>query len=142
MTSAALTPLPDLPKGYQFPETTFELTAERIERYVAAIDDANAIYHDRGLAPPLAVAAFGLGSLLDLVELPGGSLHTGQEMEARASVAIPATLVLSGSIVQRSERRGLVISVIKFEVTSAGASEPAILGRTTVVAPKDEGAGA
>lgn len=142
MTTAARTPLPDLPQGYRFPETTFELTTERIDRYVEAIGDANAVYRDRGLAPPLAVAAFGLGSLLDMVELPGGSLHTSQWMEVRAGVPIPATLLLRGSIAQRSERAGFVISVIEFEVMATGASGASILGRTTVMSPAAAGTGA
>ena len=54
--AAPRTPLPDLPKGYRFPDTTFELTAEHVEGYLAAVEDANGLYLEQGLAPPLAVA--------------------------------------------------------------------------------------
>ena len=140
--SAARTSLPDLPKGYRFPDTNFELTAEHVEGYLAAVGDDNRLYLERGLAPPLAVAARGLGTLLELVELPAGSLHTGQEMEARAGVPIGAALTLSGGIAQRSERAGLIISVIEFEITPAGSTMAAVAGRTTVLAPADVSSGA
>jgi len=134
MPPPAKTLLTDLPKGHQFPATTFVLTGDDIARYLDAVGDTNAVYAAIGCAPPLAVAARALGGLLDVMELPAGTLHTGQEVEAHATVPVGATLTLSGRIAQRSERAGLIIAVIEFEVTSAGA--PAITGRTTVmVAP-------
>ena len=140
--AVARTPLPDLPEGYRFPDTKFELTAVHVEDYLAAVEDANPLYLEQGLAPPLAVAARGLSALLEMVELPAGSLHTGQEMEARAGVPIGAALTLSGGIAQRSERAGLIISVIEFTITLAGSTAAAVAGRTTVLAPADVSSGA
>ena len=73
--------------------------------------------------------------MLEQIELPAASLHTSQEVEARAGVPRDATLALHGRIAQRSERAGMVISVLEFEVTPEGATEPAITGRTTVMMP-------
>ena len=130
---AARTPLPDLPKGHEFPRTRFRLTSDDVAKYLEAVGDSNAVYVESGLAPPLAVAARALGSLLDTIELPGGTLHSGQEMNARAGVEIGSELELSGRIAQRSERAGMIISVIEFDVMVAGAAEPALTGRTTVI---------
>ncbi len=138
MVAPSRTPLSDLPKGYRFPPTTLQLTAEDISRYLSAVGDDGAIYLERGLAPPLAVAALGLGALLETIELPDGTLHSGQELEVRGGVPLGAGLTLTGSIAQRSERAGLIISVIEFELTAAGEGGGAIGGRTTVVAPKSE----
>lgn len=135
MAAPARTVLSDLPKGHQFPATSFELTAQDVSRYLEAVQDANAIYLERRLAPPLAVAAYALGVLLAVVELPAGTLHTGQEVEARAGVPIDAALTLAGRIGQRSERAGLIVSVIEFAVTPAGSDTVALTGRTTVMAP-------
>ena len=131
--------LPDLPKGYRFPNTTFELTAEDVGRYLDAVQDDNAAYLERGLAPPLAVAAYALGILLELVELPAGALHTSQEMEAHAGVSIGVSLTLTGRIAQRSERAGLSISVIEFEIRTAASA--AVSGRTTVFTLADVSSG-
>jgi hypothetical protein len=134
MAPPARTLLSDLPKGHQFPATSFQLTAEDVSRYLDAVQDANTIYLERGLAPPLAVAARALGALLEVVELPAGTLHTGQEAEAHAGVPIGGALTLAGRIAQRSERAGLIISIIEFEVTPAGSDTAAVTGRTTVMA--------
>lgn len=133
MTTPARPLLPDLPKGYEFPATTFTLSAEDISRYLNAVADSNALYLERASAPPLAVAAKALRSLLDVIVLPAGTLHAGQEMEARGEVEIGSKLTLTGRIVQRSERAGAVISVIEFEVAAASSSAPQVTGRTTVI---------
>ena len=133
-------PLPDLPKGHRFPDIIFPLTAQDIARYLAAVEDANDLYLERRLAPPLAVAARALGALLDFVELPAGALHTGQEVASHAGVPIGATLTLAGTIAQRSQRAGFVISIIEFEVTPARAPGPALTGRTTLMSPADASA--
>lgn len=134
--------LPDLPKGHRFPDISFSLTAQDIARYLDAVEEANDLYLERELAPPLAVAARALGALLDFVELPAGALHTGQEIASHAGVPIGAKLTLAGAIAQRSVRAGVTISIIEFEVTPSGAPGPALTGRTTLMAPVDaSGAG-
>ncbi|MEX0785749.1 MAG: hypothetical protein WD939_03840, partial [Dehalococcoidia bacterium] len=60
MSSRAL--VSDLPKGHEFPSVTFELTEESLVRYLDAVGDTNAVYAERGLAPPLAAAARALGA--------------------------------------------------------------------------------
>ncbi len=127
--------LSDLPKGHRFRDAGFTLTAEELSQYLEAVEDPNAIYLELGLAPPLAVAAYALGALLDMIELPAGTLHTGQEVEVRGGVPIGAPLTLTGRIAQRSERAGLIVSIIEFEVTPEGSDSAALAGRTTVLAP-------
>ena len=128
--------LSDLPKGHEFPATELQITAEDVAVYLDAVQDANSVYRDRGLAPPLAVAARALGALLDLIELPPGTLHTGQQIESAAGVPLGASLTLSARIAQRSERAGLIIFAIEFEVTVAPATAdkmPALTGKTTMM---------
>jgi hypothetical protein len=127
--------LSDLPKGHELAAARIDLTNQRIAAYLGAIGDSNAVYGERGSAPPLAVAALALGALLEQIELPAGSLHTSQEVEARAGVPLGATLTLRGRIAQRSERAGMVISVLEFEVAPEGAAEAAVTGRTTLMRP-------
>ncbi len=140
MTRPPRVPLPDLSKGHAFPETAFNLSRDDTVSYLEAVGDANPLYLESGLAPPLAIAARALGALLDTIELPPGTLHTGQEVEAHTAVHIGAELALSGRIAQRSERAGLVISVLDFAVTAEGEDAPSLTGRTTVMAPAVGGA--
>jgi hypothetical protein len=134
MAAPARTLLFDLPQGFQFQDTSFTLTAADLSRYLDAVEDGNEVYAQLRYAPPLAVAARALGTLLEVAELPAGTLHTGQEVESHRGCPIGAPLTFSGRIAQRSERAGLVISVIEFTVATEDG-QPAVSGRTTVMAP-------
>ena len=126
----------DLPKGHEFPPTMFELSADYVGAYLAATQDSNSVYADAGFAPPLAIAARSLGALLEIVELPAGSLHTGQEVAVTAGVAIPTSLEWSGRIAQRSERAGLMIVALEFQVSEEAESAAILTGRTTIMMPE------
>ncbi len=130
--------LSDLPKGHEFPATALQITSEDALAYLGAVQDANSVYQDHGLVPPLAVAARALGALLQMMELPPGALHTGQQFESAAGVPFGASLTMNARIAQRSERAGLIISVIEFEVAIAPAlagKTPVLTGKTTVMTP-------
>jgi hypothetical protein len=118
---------------------SIEVSSDAVAAYLDAVQDANGIYRELGLAPPLGVAAAALGALLELLELPAGTLHTGQEIEMRGGVPMGCTCAVRGRIAQRSERAGLVIAALEFEITLAGSREPALVGRTTVMMPKGAG---
>jgi hypothetical protein len=139
MAAPARTVLTDLPQGHEFALAGFTLTRERIEQYLAAVEDDQSIYFERGVCPPLAVAALALGSILESVELPPGTLHTGQEIEQRTLVPMDTPLSLRARLARRSDRAGLAIAAIEFEVTAGDAQEPALIGKTTVmVAPEGQ----
>jgi hypothetical protein len=123
----------DLPKGHEFDIGAVAVTPDGVERYLAAVEDTNTVYAESGLAPPLAVAAIALTQLLDMIDLPDGTLHIGQEIETHGGVPIGATLSMRGWIAQRSVRQGMVISVIEFALTPDGSDGPALTGRTTVM---------
>ena len=130
--------LSELPTGHEFSPPPFDLTREYLAAYASATRDTSAVYNEAGLAPPLAVAARALGALLDVVGLPPGSLHTGQEIEMRAGVPASAKLRLSGRVAQRSKRAGMIIAVLQFDVTANDAAEPVLTGRTTVIMPQEQ----
>jgi hypothetical protein len=135
MAAPARTLLSELPKGHELNSATFDVGTGDIESYLAAVGDSNNIYASSGLAPPLALAARALGTLLETLELPAGTLHTGQEIDVRGGLPIAGRVSMRGRIVQRSERAGLVIAVLEFDLTADGASEPGLTGRTTVAMP-------
>ncbi len=136
MAAPARALLSDIPTGHEFPPTTFELTQDYVDEYLAATNDRNDIYNDTGLAPPLAVAARALGALLDVIELPAGSLHTGQEVEMKAGVPVPSTLELAGCLARRSMRAGLMIVVLEFQVSRIAENAPVLVGKTTLMLPQ------
>ncbi len=136
MAAPARALLSDLPTGHEFSLSTFELTQDYVDEYLAATNDRNDIYSDTGLAPPLAVAARALGALLDVIELPAGSLHTGQEVEMKAGVSVPSTLELAGHLARRSLRAGLLIVVLEFQVSVMDQNATALVGKTNLMLPQ------
>ena len=138
MAAPSRTLLSELPKGHEFSPPPFDLTRAYLDAYASATRDTSTVYDDAGLAPPLAVATRALGALLDEIELPPGSLHTGQEIEMRTGVPASAKLTLSARVAQRSKRGGMIIAVLQFDVTANDGAEPVLTGRTTVIMPQEQ----
>lgn len=130
MTSSARTSIAALSRGHEFPPSRFTLAADDVAAYLGAVGDGG----DYGDAvPPLAAVALGLAALQEHLYLPDGSLHTGQEVEHESMLRADEPLSLTGRVAQRSERQGMIISVIEFEI--AGSAGTAIRARTTIMAP-------
>jgi hypothetical protein len=130
MTSPARTSISALPRGHEFAPAAFSLSPEQVASYLEATGD-HTPYGDA--LPPLAAVALGLAALQEQLWLPDGALHTGQEVEQLAAMRAGDALRLTGRVAQRSERQGMMISVIEFEVS--GSSGPAVRARTTIMAP-------
>jgi hypothetical protein len=134
-TPSARTSIAALPRGHTFDRAVFRVTADEVRAYAQAVGDAT----DYGDAvPPLAVLALGLLVLQDVIALPEGSLHIGQEVEHAGVARCGEPLTLDASIVQRSERQGYVISVIELAVSTEQA--PVLSARTTIMAPAEAAA--
>ncbi len=130
MTAAARTSISAFPRGHEFQATEFRLSQPDVEAYLEATGDRNA-YGDA--APPLCAVALALSALQDQIALPEGSLHTGQEVDHLALVPVGAPLRMTTRVAQRSERQGIVISVIEFEVSDAATV--LVRARSTIMAP-------
>ena len=130
MTSSARTPISALPRGHEFTPATFALSPGQLAAYLDATGDR--MDYDDAL-PPLAAVAMGLAALQDQLSLPDGALHTGQEVEQLSVLRPGGPLTLTGRVAQRSERQGVVISVIEFEI--AGPAGPAVRARATLMVP-------
>jgi hypothetical protein len=137
VTTSPRTPLPDIPKGQEFPPVAFKVTSADLEAYLDSVDDKNQCYasgNGEHYLPPLLLTALALKQLLLAVELPPGSVHTGQEIEMRQATRVSEKLVMQSRVAQRSERAGLVISTLEFKVVTE-AGDAALEGRATVVIP-------
>ncbi|MEX0750168.1 MAG: MaoC family dehydratase N-terminal domain-containing protein [Dehalococcoidia bacterium] len=130
MTSSARTSISAFPRGHEFAATTFALGREQVDAYLRATGDTTS-YGDA--VPPLAAVALGLAALQERIALPEGSLHTGQEVEHLTMLRVGDALTLTGRIAQRSERQGMVISVLEFEIVSAAGA--GVRARSTIMAP-------
>lgn len=134
MTPSPRTSISAFPRGHEFASTTFALTRAQVDAYLAAVGDRTP--YDAHV-PPLAAVALGLAALQAHIALPDGSLHTGQEVEQLALLRVEDELTLSGRIAQRSERQGMVITVLEFEIASR--ETPGVRARSTIMAPASAG---
>jgi hypothetical protein len=125
--------LTDLAAGHVFEPVTLVIHAERVRDYVAATGDELALYEEANVAPPLAVAAFALGVLLESVSLPAGSLHTSEALGFSAPITLDSEVECHASLVQRSLRGGYVVSVLESQIVHN--DNVALTARATVMSP-------
>jgi hypothetical protein len=127
------TVLTDLSAGHQFEPVTFTVDAQRVRDYLAACGDSVALYERQNVAPPLAIAAFALGALLEEVTLPEGTLHISENLSFHKPVPLDGDVECSARLAQRSVRAGMVVSVLETEIKHGG--ELALTARATVMSP-------
>jgi hypothetical protein len=125
-----------LPKGHEFPPTTFTLSPEWVDAYVAAVGDTAIRDAGPAFVPPMAIAALSIRAMLESAPLPPGTLHAGQELAFHRAAHIGEQLTVTARIVSRGERAGWVLMSVDLNVSAAGA--PVMTGRATVTFPATE----
>jgi hypothetical protein len=122
-----------LPKGHEFPPTTFTLSTEWVDAYIDAVGDSAIRDVGPGFVPPMAVAALSIRAMLERAPLPPGTLHVGQELAFHRAARIGEQFTVTARVVSRGERAGWVLLSVDFGV-SAGARD-VMNGRATVTFP-------
>jgi acyl dehydratase len=122
-----------LPKGHEFPPTTFTLSPEWVDAYIEAVGDTAIRDLGPSLVPPMAIAALSIRALIEASPLPPGTLHAGQELAFHRAEKIGDQLTVTATIVSRGERAGWVLLSVDLNV-SAGA-DPVMTGRGTLTFP-------
>ena len=115
----------------------FELDADTIRDYVAAVDDGSSV-QDEGapLAPPMAVAALMLRGVVSDLELPRGTLHTGQELEFAGTARAGDELDCTATVAQSSVRGGRRFVVFRLAVEN-GDGQTVLTGTSTLMVPEE-----
>jgi len=122
-----------LPKGYEFPPTTFTLSCEWVDAYIDAVGDTAIKSLNPDLVPPMAVAALGIRALIEASPLPPGTLHAGQELSFHRAINIGEELSVRAKVVSRGERAGWVLMSVDLEVSAGGGR--VMSGRATITFP-------
>ena len=125
--------LAELQKGHEFAPVSFELSAEWVAQYVAAVDDHAIAGLGADAVPPMAVAALSIRAMLEHASLPPGTVHAGQELSFRRGARVGEVLEVSGRVVSRGERAGWVLMSVEMNVS--GGSDGRMDGRATVSFP-------
>lgn len=85
----------------------WEVDEEFVREYLAAVGDPSPAYFGHGLAPPLALAARTLGSLLEQLALPPGAIHSLQEITSLAPVPFGQEVTAKASLGPVKRRAGM-----------------------------------
>lgn len=112
------------------------LTADLVERYVAAVQDDSRIYGEEGLVPPMAVAALVMAAAMEEMGLPAGAVHTGQELTFVRPVPVGSMVRCTAVVASNSVRRGT--RFLALDLTGAVSGAPAVEGRTTLAVAEEE----
>ena len=116
---------------------TFVLDAEAVSRYAEAVGDPNRLHSSedgRELAPAMAVAAMSLGGVIRDLEIPGGTIHAGQELEFDKAVAVGEALECKASLAQNSVRGEWRFMVVNF-VVEDDEGRKVLAGKSTIMLP-------
>lgn len=103
-----------------------------VEDYLLAVGDELPIYRRTGLAPPLYGTAAALGLLLKTLNLPSGAIHSLQEVDTLAPIAIGGELRAFSTLERPRQRAGLRFITAACVLESAPGT-PVLTGKTTVM---------
>ena len=118
---------------------TYQLDEDMVGEYLDAVKDVSDLpLKDDGLrlAPPMSMAALSLRGVVQDLQIPGGTLHVGQEFEFTKAVTVGSTLECEATLAQNSVRGGMRIMVITSPVRDADGVE-VMSGKSTIMLPED-----
>ena len=110
--------------------------AKPVDDYLRAVGDELPIYRETGLAPPLYGIAAALGLLLKTLELPAGAIHSLQEFNTLAPIAIGQELRATSTL-ERPRRRGSFQFITAATHLKTSNDVLALSGKTTVLVSDD-----
>ena len=110
-----------------------------MRQYLDAVGDLLPHYMEQGIVPPLAISALALGNLLKELALPGGALHSTQEINTIRAVRLGEELVGRAGLERPRQRGNLRFITASYWVQDAAGNEVQ-RGKSTVLAPLSEDA--
>lgn len=112
------------------------LDADAVARYTDAVQDATAPTASDGtpLAPPMAIAALALSAVINALQIPGGTIHAGQELEFHAAVAVGTPLRCEARVTQNSARRQWRFLVVSLDAKTESGKQ-VMTGKSSIMLP-------
>ena len=110
----------------------WDFTSDLIADYVSATDDSSQIYMENKVVPPLALSSKVLGRLLEVLDLPAGTIHSLQEIQSLESVSIGEGIEGLASVSQTRRRKNLEFTTVEYSLTNS-IGQVVQTGKTTVL---------
>ncbi|MCH7605709.1 MAG: MaoC family dehydratase N-terminal domain-containing protein [Chloroflexi bacterium] len=110
----------------------WQVTEERVNQYLNAVGDHGQSYTQFGMAPPLALSAWALGSLLQRLSLPPGAIHSLQELETHRGLRLGEEIVATAQLNKPRRRGNMEFLTIGYTLKDQ-AGQPVQQGKSTVL---------
>lgn len=110
----------------------WEVTEDWVSQYLNAVGDQQPAYFEHRMAPPLALATWALGALLEKLDLPPGAVHSGQELKTHRGVKFGEDIAVSAYL-SKPRYRGNLKFLIAGYTLSDGKGRQVQEGKSTVL---------
>ena len=115
---------------------SYVLDRESVQKYILAVEDStfSTVAESSNIAPPMSIAALSLRGVVNDLNIPGGTLHIGQELSFLKTVPVGIYLeceaVLSSNSVRGDFRFMVVVLSVRDDV-----KEHVMKGKSTIMLP-------
>ena len=122
--------------GQRISRERLTLDAEAVGRYAEAVGDASGPRAKDGtpLVNPMAVGALALSAVINALEIPGGTVHAGQELDFGRALPVGAELTCTATVAQNSVRREWRFLVVSLTAADDEGNE-VMQGKSTIMLP-------
>jgi 3-hydroxybutyryl-CoA dehydratase len=99
------------------------VTEETVRQYLDAVGDEQPAYFDLALAPPLALSAWSLGSLLKQLALPPGAIHSLQDVETFRGVSFGEEIHATAQVTKPRQRGNMKFISVGYVLTDSSGQQ-------------------
>ena len=94
----------ELTAGYEFEPSGFRLDDGAVAAYLEAVEGDKDIYREKGIVPPMAVAALAMAAMAEGISMPAGAVHVSQDLRFLSTVGINEALTSYAKVNRKMER--------------------------------------
>ena len=128
-----------LETGSTVSDQKYTLSQKEVAQYLDAVQDDSVRHLNSSgteLAPPMALAALSLRGVVIDLQIPGGTLHVGQEMEFKDPVRVGENLRCIASLASNNVRGDWRFMVVNLSVLRSSGDE-VMEGKSTIMLPAE-----
>lgn len=117
---------------------SYVLDRESVQKYILAVEDStfSTVAESSNIAPPMSIAALSLRGVVNDLNIPGGTLHIGQELSFLKTVPVGMYLECEAVLSSNSVRGDFRFMVVDLSVRD-DVKEHVMKGKSTIMLPVD-----
>ncbi len=115
---------------------SYVLDRESVQKYILAVEDStfSTVAESSNIAPPMSIAALSLRGVVNDLNIPGGTLHIGQELSFLKTVPVGMYLECEAVLSSNSVRGDFRFMVVDLSVRD-DVKEHVMKGKSTIMLP-------